>query len=208
VTRGFFAGTLRDEEGLIIREDDVIPALDPATGLLPVGRHVCTMAEVEAAFVSAPKFAASVTRPSIWADWQQAVAVLQSAVVVHAAWIGGSFTTDKVDPQDIDVTFLISVEDYAHRQPQDQRVVSPFTNAGQVKAVMRLQVDSFVVGWMAIPQPLPPGRDGVQDFYYRARGYWDDWWQRCRIAPAGTPPSATDASPRRGYLEVLFSDYP
>jgi hypothetical protein len=29
--------------------------------------------------------------------------VLQSAVTVHAAWIGGSFTTSKLDPEDIDV---------------------------------------------------------------------------------------------------------
>jgi hypothetical protein len=186
----------------------VIPALDAATGLLPVGRHVCTTADVEAAFVSAPKFAASVTRSSIWVDWQQSVAVLQSAVMVHAVWIGGSFTTAKVDPQDIDVTFLISAEDYAQRQPQDLRVVSQFMGAGQLKTAMGLQVDSFIVGWVGVPQPLPPGRDAAQDQYYWARGHWDDWWQRSRIAPAGAPPGVADASPRRGYLEVLFSVYP
>jgi hypothetical protein len=36
----------------------VLPSLDPSTGLLPLGRHVCTAAEVEGMFVKADAFSA------------------------------------------------------------------------------------------------------------------------------------------------------
>lgn len=184
-----------------VRYGLVIPALDPTTGMLPVGRHPCSEAEFEARFVSDAAFASSTTRRDLWDDWQQALQLLQGAVTVHAAWLGGSFTTSKLDPDDIDVTFLINVEDYKRRQPQDQQMVSTFAAVGQVKAVLGLRLDSYVIGWESVPNPQQAGRNGDGDAYYWARGHWDDWWQRCRGVTA-------DPAPRRGYLEVLFSDYP
>jgi hypothetical protein len=185
----------------------VIPELDPVTGLLPLGRHVCAEAEVEAVFVSASRFAASLTRRDVWNEWQQAAQLLQGAVVVHAAWLGGSFTTSKIDPGDIDVTFIFDADDYTQRQTQDQQVVSLFSTA-QVKAVLGLRVDSYAIPWTSIPQPQSYGRNQIHDQYYWARGYWDDWWQRHQLGGKGSPPVLADASPRRGYLEVLFGGYP
>ena len=204
MTRGVSARTLRDGEKPCTHEEDVIPALDPATGLLPVGRHACTEAEVEAMFVSAPQFAASPTRADVWAHWKLAVGVLQASALVHAAWIGGSFSTAKPDPADIDVTFIVNRADYRLRPPQDQQVVSAFD--GQLSAVApALEVDSYLIGWECclFARGVPH-----HETYFADRGYWDDWWQRSRTGPKGTPPVPADARPRRGYLEVLFSDYP
>jgi hypothetical protein len=185
----------------------VLPALDPATGLLPRGRHVCSEAEVEAAFVTADAFAASVTRPGIWKDWRDALSLLRFAVTVHAAWIGGSFTTSKLDPADLDVTFIIDGTEQRSRGPQQQKIISLFQGRGQVKSVLKLRIDSYILPWEYVPSVPPAGLFPVQDVYYRARGYWDDWWQRTRAAPASGQSAQADALPRRGYLEVPVSDY-
>ncbi len=186
----------------------MVPERDPASGLLPLGRHVCSESEVEVAFVSAAEFTGSPTRASIWRDWQRAARLLRTAVTVHAAWLGGSFTTSKVDPEDLDVTFVINGADMRTRSPQEQKIITLFATGGQVKAALGLKLDSFVIPWECIPQPQNVGLNGVGDPYYWARGHWDDWWQRRRLSPKTVLPGPADASPRRGYLEVPFSDYP
>ena len=184
----------------------VLPALDPLTGLLPTGRHVCTEAEVESVFVRANAFSASVTRQVIWSNWVDGLALLKSAVAVRAAWVGGSFTTSKVDPDDIDVTFIVDGTDMRSREPAEQQIISLFMSGGLVKNLLKLRVDSYILPWECVPAPRP-GMGPVQDQYYWARGYWDDWWQRSRVTAKGGMPTSADALPRRGYLEVPVSDY-
>jgi hypothetical protein len=188
----------------------VLPPLDPSTGYLPPGRHVCTVAEVEAAFVQDGRFATSATRSDLWNDWNDALSLLQSAVTVHAAWIGGSFTTSKVDPGDIDVTYIVNGGVVRSLQgAQETKIVNIFNTTGRVRSEFNLNVDTYLVFWECVPAPLPPGMNGFQDQYYWARGYWDDWWQRarCQGGPKGGPPVPADTVPRRGYLEVPVSDY-
>jgi hypothetical protein len=186
----------------------VLPSLDASTGLLPLGRHVSTADEVEAMFVSGDAFSESVTRHQIWSDWNDALTLLQSAVTVHAVWIGGSFTTSKVDPGDIDVLYIVNANTVRGLQgEQEKKIVTIFNTPGQVKSEFDLNVDTYLLFWECVPFPLPPGMNGFQDQYYRARGYWDDWWQRVQQGPKGSPPVPEDTVPRRGYLEVPVSDY-
>ena len=183
----------------------MLPCLDPGTGLLPPGRHVCTAAEVEIGLVKSNGFSASATRPEIWDHWNAALGVLQSSVLVHAAWLGGSFTTSKLDPDDIDVTFIINGDDLIQRGAPDQRIVSLFEGNNQLKSQLNLRVDSYAFAW----QPDTPGvRNRSRNASLWARGYWDDWWQRVRQSPKGSASVPGDSVPRRGYLEVLVSDYP
>lgn len=184
----------------------MLPLLDPATGLLPLGRHVCSADEVEIAFVKDISFFGSATRSAIWRDWNDALATLRSAVTVHAAWLGGSFTTSKLDAKDIDVTFVINGEDARQRSAPEQQIITLFTNQGQVKSVLSLNVDSYILPWECLADPAQ-GTNPFQGLYYPTRGYWDDWWQRARQTPKGSPPVPEDAVPRRGYLEVPLSDY-
>lgn len=183
----------------------MLPPLDPATGLLPLGRHVCSADEVEIAFVKDLQFFGSPTRSTIWGHWNDALRFLQSAVTVHAAWIGGSFTTSKWDPEDVDVTFVINAEDMRRRGPAEQQIITLFAEA-RVKSQLGLHVDSYALPWECLPSP-GQGMNPFEDPYYITRGYWDDWWQRARRGPKGSPPAPEDALPRRGYLEVLISDY-
>jgi hypothetical protein len=186
----------------------VLPLLDKTTGFLPLGRHVCTAAEVEAMFVEDDAFAESTSRSAVWSDWNDALTVLRSAVTVHAAWIGGSFTTSKMDPGDIDVAYIINANDVRNLQgEQEKKIVNIFNTPGQVKSELALNVDSYLIFWECAPSPLPPGLNGFQDRYYWARGYWDDWWQRVQQGPKSSLPVPADTVPRRGYLEVPVSDY-
>ena len=184
----------------------MIPPLIQTTGLLPLGRHVCSADEVEVGFVKDRAFAGSATRAAIWNDWNDALATLQSAVTVHAAWIGGSFTTSKLDPGDIDVTFIINGANMRHRSAAEQQIITLFDGRHQVEAVLGLKVDSYVIPWECLPASLP-GVNYVQDYYLRVRGYWDDWWQRAPQTPKGSPPVPGASLPRRGYLEVLVDEY-
>jgi hypothetical protein len=117
----------------------VIPPLNPTTGLLPQGRHVCSAAEVEDMFVKDSVFPGSSTRSKIWNDWNDGLALLQSAVPVHAVWIGGSFTTSKLDPGDIDVTYVANAEQARLQQGvQEQKTINTFSTPGSVKATLQL----------------------------------------------------------------------
>jgi hypothetical protein len=188
----------------------VIPLLDKTTGFLPPGRHVCTADEVEEVFVRGEAFSGSASRSKIWSDWNDALALLQSAVTVHAVWIGGSFTTAKLDPEDIDVTYIVNANEVRGLQGKDElNIIGIFNTPGRVKSELRLDVDNFLIWWEYIPSPiaLNPSQLRLQDLYYWARGHWDDWWQRARQGPKDSPPTVLDAVPRRGYLEVPVSDY-
>ncbi|HEY3955266.1 MAG TPA: hypothetical protein VGM53_18000 [Streptosporangiaceae bacterium] len=158
--------------------------------------------------MEAAEFSTSATRTGIWRDWQQGARLLESAVTVHAAWLGGSFTTSKVDQNDLDATFVINGADMRTRSPDEQKIITLFATGGQVKAQLGLKLDSYVVAWECIPQPQSPGRNGEGDNYYWMRGHWDDFWQRQRCNPPTVPPGPADAPPRRGYLEVPLSGYP
>lgn len=159
-------------------------------------------------FVNDERFSESASRSAIWSDSNDALATLQSAATVHAMWIGGSFTTSKLDPGDIDVTYIVNADKARAlqvEQEQEKKILSIFNTPGLVKSELGLNVDSYLLFWEWVPSPF--GMNSFQDRYYRARGYWDDWWQRVQQGPKGSPPIPADAVPRRGYLEVPVSDY-
>lgn len=159
-------------------------------------------------FVKDAAFSRSASRPRIWSDWNDALALLQSAVTVHAVWIGGSFTTSKLDPGDIDVTYIVNADEIRRLQGEEElKIIGIFNTPGRVKSEFTLDVDSFLIPWECVPSPAPPGHSTLQDIYYWARGHWDDWWQRERQGPKDSPPGPPDTVVRRGYLEVPVSDY-
>lgn len=183
-----------------------IPDLTGSSGLLPLGRYRCSLSEVRDRFVSHSDFARSTTRPKIWQDWLQAKDTLKSIVPVHAAWLGGSFTTAKLDPGDLDVVFVVSGPSAtALRDPTARTALALFAT-NRLGSVRGWSLDTFVLEWEPIAEPgqlRPVG----QEEYYSWRGHWDDFWQRHRSGGKNNAAVAADAIPRRGYLEVRFSDY-
>jgi predicted nucleotidyltransferase len=180
----------------------VIPALDPQTGALPVGRYPTTPAEFEQTFVTAPAYSGSTTRPEVWRHFQNALAILRTRTPVVAVWLGGSFTTDKADPDDLDVVFLIDSDDAA--KIAGDRVLATFAN-NWVRQLLTFRLDTFVIDWRSIPDPNSMTLEDRD--YYERRGHWDDFWQRRRTGPKTAVPVRADTLPARGYLEVSIDGY-
>ncbi|MGY0019019.1 DUF6932 family protein [Streptomyces sp. YJ-C3] len=183
-----------------------VPALNSASGTLPLGRYECTEEEIRHAFVEHPDFSSSVSRLNIWNDWEIAREVITSTLTVHAVWIAGSFTTSKLDPGDVDITFLVNGPEYDALNSEQRGIISNFATGSKGAQQHGLQVDSYMIPWFSFAAPTP-FRDPNQSNYYVTRGYWDDWWLRSRTGNKGDPPVRQDSFPRRGYLEVKFSEY-
>jgi len=177
-----------------------------ASGHLPLGRHVCTLDEFEEAFVDAPTFATSSTRGRLFSDFLAALAWLQShyaADLVERAWVGGGFTSEKLDPTDIDVTFVVSDDAHEALGEVKQGKLLKLLRKGGFKGV-GLSVDGFMMirERIALPWFGSGVGDAGQDYFLK-RGAWDDWWSRDRAnVAAGDPPVIEDAEPVRGYVEV------
>lgn len=175
-------------------------------GLLPLGRHPATTTEIDSEFVRASRFAGSSTRAQVWTDFQSAHRSLDSVLPVLAAWIGGSFTTGKLDPDDVDVLWIIDGRRYPLLTTLQQQVLELFSRGPLLRARTGARVDSYVFPWEPIPRPAPYV-DPAHRRLAVTRGYWDDWWLRQPQSPRTAPPTAADTIPRRGYVEVTFRDY-
>lgn len=79
-----------------------------ADGLLPPGRHVATVVDVEQALVE--PFPES-TRRSLFASWRARRDALLALLPV-VEWVDGSFVGAKPVPADIDLVTILSVEDH------------------------------------------------------------------------------------------------
>lgn len=175
-----------------------------------VGRYATSLDDVRARFVDHADFAASTTRAGIWDDWMQATEVLRRVVPVACVWLGGSFTTAKVNAGDIDCLYWLDSADVATAKLSGDaanNILSLFANNLLKKPPFELKLDTFTASWRSIPEPHLG--DALDWKYYRDRGHWDDWWQRQRtpLTEAGGTPARLDSLPRRGYLEVVIDGF-
>lgn len=186
-----------------------IPAFE-ATGLLPHGRFTCDLDEFERTFVLAAQFASSAKRASLFGDFLAALGLVQAIMPggVERVWIGGGFTSDKLDPSDIDATFLIS--EPVHEALDDdarERLEALLTHGGFKADGIGLSVDGFMLvrRQVANPWTADGGVRLAATPYLVRRGAWDDWWSRHRVhGTAAEKPKVEDAPPRRGYVEVII----
>lgn len=133
--------------------------------------------------------------------------------MVNSVWFGGSYTSTKIDPNDLDCTFFIGAESFLMASVDDRKIIESFQRRVPAPLPGRTVprhgipgVDSFAVLWMPDPAPQPdaPSLGGQ---YVRARGYWDDWWSRYRTSGKTDPVMREDMLPRRGYLEVILDGF-
>ncbi|WP_455173995.1 DUF6932 family protein [Azospirillum largimobile] len=71
-------------------------------GVLPPGRHDCTLAEIEATYTG------NAHRLALWADFRNFLAWVAPQPAPTYILIDGSFTGDKAAPKDVDVVFDLS----------------------------------------------------------------------------------------------------
>lgn len=185
----------------------MLPALDTQTGLLPLGRYGVTLDDIKLHYVDAAQFQASTTRAEIWQHLESATAGIRSVVPVVCVWIGGSFLTDKMDPDDIDLVYWCQdvLVDQVVADPQAALLLQMFA-LNQVRAQTGLRVDTRYCKWHLYPE-ADRAQSAEHQSYVLNRGYWDDFWMRKRSGAKTDPPQIADALPRRGYFEVTLDGF-
>jgi len=184
----------------------LLTALDSTSGLLPLGRHPASLDDLQARFVDDPAFAASATRSEIWGHFRSATGEFQRVVPTVCLWLGGSFFTSKMDPDDIDIVYWCEDRHVnAVSDPRDKMILQMFAT-NQVRPQTGLRVDTRYCLWHVRPEA------GVQNTiehqeYVLLRGFWDDFWQRKRSGAKNDPPVRADALPKRGYYEVMLDGF-
>lgn len=191
------------------------PFLDDSDHL-PVGRHSLSWDDAEALLVTNSLFAGSTRRPILWAGLTRYIArfdllaekyedVLAGVPLVHFIWIGGSFASKKLEPNQMDIS--IAVDQSGRRALAGKPGAGWFAHAtSREKCVKDFGVSPLDIPYVVIPSPFRSGTLSSDDQnYLRERGAWDDWWQRMRTeGQEDCPPTAQTAMPVRGYLEVTL----
>lgn len=152
-----------------------------------------------------PPFVDSSTRSRLFTELRTHYAMVELATgAVGRLWLAGSFVSGKVDPEDIDVTYLVPPGAYA-RAMEDPDTVDDLDNLGTKDWCTRhaMRVDAYVLCLpetedfrsLGVTGAMTPGDHKV----FESLGVYDEVWQRCRAGQNGVPEKA-----RRGYVEVLL----
>lgn len=184
-----------------------VPTFD-SEGHLPRGRYSCNLDEFEERFVTSETFVSSDTRSSIFADFLSAMNLLKefSSELIESIWCGGGFTSAKPNPKDIDITVIVNSYAFNSLSESNQLRLRKLLNKGGFKE-LGLKVDGFFMTRDQIANPWLKGSEVSEEVtpYLSKRGAWDDWWSRVRVYGAeGQKPVVEDATPRRGYVEVII----
>jgi hypothetical protein len=153
-------------------------------GLLPPGRHTTNTAECKAHLVV--PFLHSQRRPLIFDHWMKHRAALALLIPIGNQWVGGSFTTSKAEPEDVDVASFFDGPAFDALLQPVRHLVEYMTAAKVTKQFWHCDSHRVVV--------YPVGSPG-RPFYDAAVAYWEDWWGHTREDTHGVRHP-------RGYLEV------
>lgn len=192
-------------------------------GHLPPGRYSVTLEQLEERFVRHADFASSETRPdrwrgfreyiSLWKDVQRRVEQDLDRPLVKAIWLGGSFISAKLDPNNVDLALFVDGDSLAicKQKGQSGRIS---LLSGRDKMTRTLHVTPSIVPYRYVRSPWDMYRDnpayqapytGEHFRYVGQRGCFDDWWLRMR--PEGEDkgaPTAHTGAWARGYVEVML----
>lgn len=107
--------------------------------LLGPGLHSHTLADLRRLCVN--RFPESITRPSLMDNLQKVIELLGSKNVVAEVWIDGSFLTEKLNPDDVDLVVIVEASDYANALPETKAFVAWF---GSNSMYARFKCDNYL----------------------------------------------------------------
>ncbi|MFE6976311.1 DUF6932 family protein [Streptomyces sp. NPDC057682] len=168
-------------------------------GVRPPGRYLMTLDEVEHALVRAPAWEASSTRPGLWGEFMTHRALTECAFgSVARMWLAGSFVSGKLDPNDIDLAYLIDADTYARIiEPDD---IADLANLSDREWCVKhgMRIDAYLLSLPATVDFQDLGTVGAMapgdGEIFQTLGLYDEIWQRCRLGQGV----------RRGYVEVAL----
>ncbi|MGP9034570.1 DUF6932 family protein [Glutamicibacter nicotianae] len=168
-----------------------------------IGRRSLTLDEFANQFGPGTEFCNNERRMLIWGHFIRATEMLRSSIDVAAVWIGGSFITNKPDPNDVDAVYILNENKYSNLDVSGKQRVAGFGTDGWLFE-RSIRVDSHILGWR--PHAELDHRNPAQHEYLKSRGYWDDFLQRY-AEDKKSPLTEASAIPKRGYLEVILDGY-
>lgn len=187
-----------------------------ADGHLALGRYQVDLEGAEAFLVLASEFEESTTRRPLWEGLERYLVRfwdldehfaerLGGECLVDRLWLGGSYVSGRLDPDNVDATVFVNYEaEQAIRGLPGSRWLTDAFQREKMKADFGLS--PLRLSYRRVVSPfntknlLLPDRD-----YYRDRGAWDDWWQRRRASDqVKDAPTLETVRPVRGYLEVTL----
>lgn len=178
--------------------------LDATTGLVPPGRHAITLSDVYDTLVQAPQFSNSTTRKELWSEWEHHRLIITAYTgEIERIWLAGSFASNKLNPPDIDTTYLIRAEVFDRLNGEDLEMLADATDKSWcIEHDMR--IDPYLI---RMPENLPFRNLTPSTFNtktsdsFRDIGLYDEVWQRVHPSLLGENETT---SARRGYVEVLL----
>ncbi|MFD3416763.1 DUF6932 family protein [Streptomyces decoyicus] len=176
-----------------------MPPLPPFTSDVncpPPGRYPMVWDELESSLVQAPAFQGSSTRSALWTELvAHRVMVECKFGSVSRIWLAGSFVSGKLDPSDIDVSYLVDAR--VHGAVTEQEDIADLGNLTDREWCVKhgMRIDASILRLPAttdfkslgVTGAMAPGDTEV----FQMLGLYDEIWQRCR-----------DEGHRRGYVEV------
>ncbi|WP_442759633.1 DUF6932 family protein [Streptomyces pseudogriseolus] len=177
-----------------------LPELDPATGMLPPGRYAATLDQLYTTLVEST---GSAIRQGIWEEWEQHRLTVETlAGGVSRMWIGGSFVSDKSDPGDIDVTYLIDARTFDALDRETLTDLADLTMADWCRE-QSMRVDALILrlpGRLPVSQMAPSLLQAEAGTSFRDIGLRDEVLQCIKPEFVHSVPGEQ----RRGYVEVLL----
>lgn len=160
-----------------------IPGFEP-TGLLPPGIHQASLGDVEDTLVL--PFTTSTRRRPIFDWWKIHREAVRALVTMRCQWLGGSFTTSKVEPGDLDLCAFIDGPEFDALPEHTRATIGYLLQGHGVKDFWGC--DAFKI--VEYPEGHP-----ARPLSLAAIAYWEHLWGHTR-------PDAAGVSHPRGILEV------
>jgi hypothetical protein len=91
------------------------------TPLLEIGRHEMSVGELRKLCVDS--FPLSATRPLVMGGLEKVISRLRNDNVDGEVWVNGSFLTEKVNPNDVDIVLRISADLYENGTITQRRAI-------------------------------------------------------------------------------------
>lgn len=103
-----------------------------ANGYLPPGIHDLTAVDIKRVFVDL--YPSSTTRPVVFAGYERHKAELEAFNIAIEQFIDGSFTTNKLEPSDVDLVGFANAQDVDNLTPAQQDALTQLFRGPDTKA--------------------------------------------------------------------------
>lgn len=145
-------------------------------GYLPPGWHVYDLTKLQEDFVE--QFNESTTRNTIFLGFTECIQLLKDKGLQRfEVWIDGSFTTNKIDPSDIDFCVYLKLSDLnalsLEHQQQLNLLATPY-GINMIKEKFKCHM-FFVINSEEITDP------SKRAVYLNNKNYWINWFTHDRL---------------------------